>query len=543
MKVIRRELGEDGEDEDDIFLDYKKCIRKARMPKDVREKALEELDRLGGMPELSPEAAVVRTYLDWLCDLPWSKRSKDNLDIERARRILDEDHYGLEKPKERILEHLSVLKLVDRMKGPILCFVGPPGVGKTSLGRSIARAMGRRFVRVSLGGVRDEAEIRGHRRTYIGALPGRIIQNMKKAGVKNPVFLLDELDKMSADFRGDPAAALLEALDAEQNAAFLDHYLDVEFDLSEVLFLTTANYEEDIPEPLRDRMEIIRLPGYLRTEKLHIAQKFLVAKQLKANGLRAHQLSLSKEALLRIIDEYTREAGVREIERHIARICRKTARKVAEGKGKSALLIMPAQLRGLLGVSPYPERPHRLDHLVGRATGLAWTPAGGDILAIDVTLMRGRSELILTGQLGDVMKESARAALSYLRDKADSLGLNRDFFKGREIHLHIPEGAVPKDGPSAGITIAAALYSAVSGKPLPQDIAMTGEITLRGEVLGIGGLPEKLIAAKRFRLKKVLIPRANLAQLSEISPEVRRGLKVLPVDNLDQVWNILNAQE
>ncbi|RJP74186.1 MAG: endopeptidase La [Candidatus Zixiibacteriota bacterium] len=541
MKVIRRELGEEEDEEDDPFVEYREKIRKARMPKDVREKAYEELERLGGMAELSPEATVVRTYLDWMCALPWAKRSKETLDIERARQILDEDHYGLEKPKERILEHLSVLKLVERMKGPILCFVGPPGVGKTSLGHSIARAMGRKFVRVSLGGVRDEAEIRGHRRTYIGALPGRIIQCMRKAGSRNPVFLLDEVDKMNADFRGDPAAALLEALDPEQNTTFLDHYLDVDYDLSEVMFITTANHEENIPAPLLDRMEVIRLPGYLRTEKLHIAQKFLLPKQLKNNGLLGDQLILSREALLRIIDEYTRESGVRELERHIARICRKVARMAVEGKTKAPVHVSATGLKGLLGVPPYPDRHLRREKTVGRATGLAWTSAGGDILSIDVTLMRGRGELVLTGQLGDVMKESARAALSYLRDRAEHLGLDNDFFRGREIHLHIPEGAVPKDGPSAGITIAAALYSAVSGKPLPQDIAMTGEITLRGEVLAIGGLPEKLIAAKRHKVKKVLIPRENLPQLSEISPEVRRGLKVMPVDNLDQVWAILNV--
>ncbi len=542
MKVIRRELGEEVEEEDDLYLEYRDKISKARMPREAKLKAIEELDRLSGMAELSPEATVVRTYLDWLCALPWSKRTKDTLDINRAAKILDQDHYGLEKPKERILEHLSVLKLVERMKGPIICFVGPPGVGKTSLGHSIARAMGRKFVRVSLGGVRDEAEIRGHRRTYIGALPGRIIQSMKKVGVKNPVFLLDEVDKMNADFRGDPAAALLEALDPEQNAAFLDHYLDVEFDLSEVLFLTTANHEEGIPAPLLDRMEIIRLPGYIRTEKLAIAQKFLLPKQMRANGLKHDQLTLSREAILKIIDEYTREAGVRELERHIAKICRKVARKFVESASHSKVTVNAAGLRSYLGVSPYPARRKKAGKQVGRATGLAWTPAGGDILSVDVTLMKGRGELILTGQLGDVMKESARAALSYLRDKAADLGLDQDFFKGREIHLHIPEGAVPKDGPSAGITIAAALYSAVSGKPLPQDIAMTGEITLRGEVLAIGGLPEKLIAAKRFKMKKVLIPRENLPQLSEIMPEVRRGLKVLPVDNLDQVWEIFNAE-
>jgi ATP-dependent Lon protease len=541
IKVIRRELGEEEEDEDEVFVEYREKIRKARMPKEVREKAYEELDRLGGMAELSPEATVVRTYLDWLTSLPWTKRTKDALDIERGRHILDEDHYGLEKPKERILEHLSVLKLVERMRGPILCFVGPPGVGKTSLGHSIARAMGRKFVRVSLGGVRDEAEIRGHRRTYIGALPGRIIQCMKKAGTRNPVFLLDEVDKMNSDFRGDPAAALLEALDPEQNATFLDHYMDVEFDLSEVMFLTTANYEEDIPAPLLDRMEIIRLPGYLRNEKLHIAQKFLIPKQIKANGLKTGQLEVSKEALYRMIDEYTREAGVRELERHIARICRKVARKIVEKHSKTPVAVSLSALKELLGVAPYPDRRLKLAKQVGRATGLAWTSAGGDVLTVDVTLMRGHGELVLTGQLGDVMKESARAALTYLRERAEHLGLDRDFFRGREIHLHIPEGAVPKDGPSAGITIAAALYSAVSGKALPQDIAMTGEITLRGEVLAIGGLPEKLIAAKRAKVKKVLIPRENLPQLSEISREVRRGLKVLPVDSLDQVLDILNG--
>jgi ATP-dependent Lon protease len=541
MKVIRRELGEDEEEEEEIFIEYREKIRKARMPKEIREKAYEELDRLAGMAELSPEATVVRTYLDWMTGLPWAKRTKDSLDIELARKILEEDHYGLKKPKERILEHLSVLKLVERMRGPILCFVGPPGVGKTSLGHSIARAMGRKFVRVSLGGIRDEAEIRGHRRTYIGALPGRIIQCMKKAGSRNPVFLLDEVDKMNSDFRGDPASALLEALDPEQNTSFLDHYLDVDFDLSEVLFLTTANYEDDIPAPLLDRMEIIRLPGYLRHEKLHIAENFLLPKQMKAHGLKHGQLAVSREALYRIIDEYTREAGVREIERHIARLCRKVARRIVEEHYKKPSRIALTDLKGLLGVPSYPDRTLKNEGHVGRATGLAWTSAGGDVLMVDVTLMRGHGEMMLTGQLGDVMKESAKAALTYLRENAESLGLDRDFYRGREIHLHIPEGAVPKDGPSAGITIAAALYSAVSGRPLPQDVAMTGEITLRGEVLAIGGLPEKLIAAKRAKVKIVLIPRENLPQLSEISPEVRRGLKVMPVDSLKQALAILNG--
>lgn len=542
MKLIRRELGEDAEeDDDDLILDYRERIRKAKMPKAVQSKALEELDRLSGMADLSPEATVVRTYLDWLCDLPWSKKSKDNIDIEDAHRILEEDHYGLLKPKERILEHLSVLELVDKMKGPILCFVGPPGVGKTSLGKSIARAMNRKFVRVSLGGVRDESEIRGHRRTYIGALPGRIIQSLKRAGKRNPVFLLDEIDKMSSDLRGDPASALLEALDPEQNSAFLDHYLDVDFDLSEVLFITTANHDDGIPPALWDRMEIIRLPGYMRNEKLHIARKFLFPKQSVANGLKEGQLEVTREAFLRIIDVYTREAGVRELERQIARICRKIARKVVEKKVKPPVRLKVSNLKSYLGVPPYHERKLQFDRKVGRATGLAWTAAGGDILSVDITLLRGKGGLVLTGQLGDVMKESARAALSYLTDHANNLGLGDDVFRGRDVHLHIPEGAVPKDGPSAGITIAAALYSAATGKAMPQDLAMTGEITLRGEVLAIGGLAEKLIAAKRYKIKTVLIPRENLPQLADLAPEVRRGIIVTPVDNLEQVWDIINS--
>jgi len=542
MKLIRRELGEESEEEDDdIILDYRERIRKARMPKTVQNKALEELDRLSGMADLSPEATVVRTYLDWLCDLPWNKRTKDNIDLENANQILEEDHYGLAKPKERILEHLSVLQLVEKMKGPILCFVGPPGVGKTSLGRSIARAMNRKFVRVSLGGVRDEAEIRGHRRTYIGALPGRVIQSLKKAGKKNPVFLLDEIDKMSSDFRGDPASALLEALDPEQNNSFLDHYLDVDFDLSEILFITTANHDDGIPPALWDRMEIIRLPGYMRNEKFQIAKKFLFPKQVAANGLKENEIEITREAFFRIIDFYTREAGVRELERQISRICRKVARKIVEKKTKPPIRLKASNLKSYLGVPPYHERKLQLDRKIGRATGLAWTAAGGDILSVDIALLRGKGGLVLTGQLGDVMKESARAALSYLTDHATILGIGDDAFRGRDVHLHIPEGAVPKDGPSAGITIAAALYSAVTGKAMPQDLAMTGEITLRGEVLAIGGLAEKLIAAKRYKIKNVLIPKENLPQLAELAPELRRGIKVTPIDNLDQVWEIINS--
>ncbi len=542
MRLIRRELGDEADEEDDdIILEYRDRIHKARMSKEAREKAYEELDRLAGMSDLSPEASVVRTYLDWLCDLPWSKYTRDNLNIESARIILDEDHYGLQKPKERILEHLSVLKLVKSIKGSILCFVGPPGVGKTSLGKSIARAMNRKFIRVSLGGVRDEAEIRGHRRTYIGSLPGRIIQSLKKAGKKNPVFILDEIDKLSSDFRGDPSSALLEALDPEQNSAFLDHYLDIDFDLSDILFITTANHEDGIPHALLDRMEIIRLPGYMRNEKLHIARKFLLPKQLKANGLKEDQLTFTREAFLRIIDVYTREAGVRELERQISKICRKVARKVVEEKAKLPIHLKTSALRSYLGVAIFPERKLKHDKKVGRATGLAWTAAGGDVLSVDITLLQGKGGLVLTGMLGDVMKESARAALSYLQDRAKNLGFDDDTFRGRDVHLHIPEGAVPKDGPSAGITIAAALYSAASGKPLPQDLAMTGEITLRGEVLGIGGLNEKLIAARRFKIRRVLIPKENIPQLSEVASDVKRGLEVTPVENLDQVWDILNS--
>jgi ATP-dependent Lon protease len=542
IKLIRRELGEDTEDEsDDVILEYRDRITKARMPKEVREKAFEELDRLAGMADLSPEAAVVRTYLDWLCDLPWSKRTKDNLDIESAREILEEDHYGLEKPKERVLEHLSVLKLLKSIKGSILCFVGPPGVGKTSLGRSIARAMSRKFVRVSLGGVRDEAEIRGHRRTYIGSLPGRIIQSLKKVKTKNPVFVLDEIDKLSSDFRGDPASALLEALDPEQNNTFLDHYLDVDFDLSEILFITTANHDDGIPPALLDRMEIIRLPGYMRNEKLQIARIFLFPKQLEANGLQSDQITITREAILRIVDVYTREAGVRELERQISKICRKIARKTVEERIGFPIRIKVSHLRGYLGVPPFPDRQLQKDRKIGRATGLAWTSAGGDVLSVDITLLKGKGGMVLTGRLGDVMKESARAAFSYLQDRAAALGLEEDVFLGKDIHLHIPEGAVPKDGPSAGITIAAALYSAASGKPLPQDIAMTGEITLRGEVLGIGGLAEKLIAARRFKIRKVLIPKENIPQLAEVAPDVKRGLDVTPVESLDQVWDIINS--
>ncbi len=542
MRLIRKELGEDIDEEDeDIITEYRDSIKKARMPKDVQGKAYEELDRLAGMADLSPEAAVVRTYLDWLCDLPWSKRTKDNLDIEAAGLILDEDHYGLQKPKDRILEHLSVLKLVKSIKGSILCFVGPPGVGKTSLGRSIARAMNRKFIRVSLGGVRDEAEIRGHRRTYIGSLPGRIIQSLKKAGSRNPVFVLDEVDKMSSDFRGDPAAALLEALDPEQNSTFLDHYLDVDFNLSEILFITTANHDDGIPHALLDRMEIIHLPGYMRNEKLQIARKFLLPKQLKANGLEQNQVTMTREAMLRIIDQYTREAGVREIERQISKICRKVARGFVEKKLELPIQLKTSSLKQYLGVPLYPERKLNREKQIGRATGLAWTAAGGDILSVDVTLLQGKGGLVLTGRLGEVMKESARAALSYLQHRAGSLGLGEETFRGRDVHLHIPEGAVPKDGPSAGITIAAALYSAASGKPLPQDLAMTGEITLHGEILGIGGLNEKLIAARRFKIKRVLIPKENLPQLSEVPADVRRGLEITPVDNLDQVWDILNS--
>jgi len=542
LKIIEKELGVGGE-EDVELEEYDERLKKSKMSEEAREKAYRELNRLARMAQLSPEATVSRTYIEWLLDLPWGKYTKDQEDLERAQKILDEDHFGLVKVKERIVEHLAVLKLVKEMKGPILCLVGPPGVGKTSLARSIARTLKRRFVRVSLGGVRDEAEIRGHRRTYIGSLPGKIIQSIKKAGSMNPVFLLDEIDKMNSDFRGDPASALLEVLDPEQNRTFADHYLEVDFDLSRVMFITTANTTGGIPPPLLDRMELIRLPGYTEDEKRKIARGFLIPRQLKAHGLIKKKVRFEDEAVDTIIQRYTREAGVRNLEREIATLCRKTARRLIAGGEESAPRITPQLVRALLG----PERHHDLQihdkTEVGVATGLAWTDAGGEILPTETTTMPGKGNLQLTGKLGEVMKESGQAALSYLRSRSGQYGLAPDFHKELDIHVHIPEGAIPKDGPSAGVTLVTSMYSALTGRPVRQDVAMTGEITLRGKVLKIGGLKEKVIAAHRNHLRTVLIPADNEPELEEIAPEILRELDIRPVRTVDEVLALALADE
>jgi ATP-dependent Lon protease len=510
------------------------------MPSEAEFKAYEELTKLRKTPSMSPESTVIRNYLEWMTEVPWSKRSKDNLKINHVQRILDEDHFGLEKPKERIIEHIAVLNLVKQMKGQILCFVGPPGVGKTSLGKSIARALGRNFVRISLGGIRDEAEIRGHRKTYIGSMPGKILQSMKKAGTINPVMLLDEIDKMSMDFRGDPSSAMLEVLDPEQNSTFNDHYLEVDYDLSQVMFITTANVRYNIPLPLQDRMEIIDLSGYLEHDKLEIAKRHLIPKQLEAHGLTNKNVTITDKAIMKIITEYTREAGVRNLERELASVCRKMARDIVvkeSSNGKeirnNKYLIDENKVEEYLKIPRYRYQRHSKENIVGSVTGLAWTSVGGEILSVDVTIMSGSEKLTLTGQLGNVMKESAQAALSYIRSRAKELNLDVNFFKGKEVHIHLPEGAIPKDGPSAGITMAMALYSAISGRPASNNIAMTGEITLRGNVLPIGGLNEKLIAAKRYGIETVLIPRDNEIDLKEIASKVTDGLKIIPIDKIE----------
>jgi ATP-dependent Lon protease len=535
LEAIKKELGEE---EGPEIEELRRKIKRAKMPKDVEKEALRELERLAQMHPSSAEYTVSRTYLDWLIALPWSKATKDMLDIARARQILDEDHYNLEKVKERVLEYLAVLKLKKDMKGPILCLVGPPGVGKTSLGRSIARALGRKFVRISLGGVRDEAEIRGHRRTYVGALPGRIIQGLRRAGSKNPVFMLDEIDKMSSDFRGDPAAALLEVLDPEQNSNFTDHYLDVPFDLSRVLFITTANVLYTIPAPLLDRMEVLELPGYSEDEKVQIAQKYLIPKQIKAHGLRAHQVEFSDEALRQIIRDYTHEAGVRNLEREIGAICRKIAVAVAEKKDRTKRFIQPQDLTKLLGPPRYfSEVAERLTKS-GVAIGLVVTQAGGDIVFIEATKMKGKGELKLTGQLGEVMRESAQAALSYIRANAEQLGIDPDFFSNHDIHIHVPEGAIPKDGPSAGVTIVTALASLLTDTPVQPDLAMTGEITLRGKVLPVGGIRQKVLAAHRAGIKTVILPKRNEKDLEELPQNVREALRFEFVEEISQVLEI-----
>jgi len=534
LKAIRKELGYQNEFASEID-ELEREIKKARMPKEVQDKAVRELDRLSKMSFMSPEATVLRNYLDWLVGLPWKKRSNDNLDLALVQKCLDEDHHGLKKIKERILEYMAIIKLSKSLKGPILCFAGPPGVGKTSLGKSIARALGRKFVRMSLGGVKDESEIRGHRRTYIGSMPGRIIQAMKKAGTINPVILLDEVDKIGADWRGDPSSALLEVLDPEQNNAFNDHYLEVDYDLSQVLFITTANYLGNIPAPLRDRMEIIQLPGYLENEKVQIARDFLVKKQLAATGLKEGDVVLSEKTLGDIVTQYTREAGVRNLEREIATICRKVARKVAGGEGGVPATITPAQLTKYLGAPKFVDQPLELERRIGLANGLAWTEFGGDVMTIEVSILTGKGKVNLTGKLGEVMRESALAALSYTRRISGFLGLEKNFYQNIDIHIHVPEGAVPKDGPSAGITMAVALISALTGIPTLPHVAMTGEITLRGSVMPIGGLTEKSVAARRHGVKTLIVPAGNRKDLDEIPKEVRQGLEIILVEHMDEV--------
>ncbi len=533
MKAIRTELGESDERSEDVE-DLKKRIKKAKMPKDVEKEANKQLERLDMMHPDAIESTMVRTYIEWLVELPWSVSTNDNIDIKQARGILDEDHYNLDKVKERILEFLSVLKLKSEMKGPILCFVGPPGVGKTSLGKSIARAIGKKFVRISLGGMKDEAEIRGHRRTYVGSMPGRIIQSIKQAGTNNPVFMMDEIDKIGNDFRGDPASALLEVLDPEQNNAFSDHYLNVPFDLSKVMFITTANRIDTIPSALKDRMEVINIAGYTEKEKLQIAKKYLVPKQLQENGLNEKRLEIADHAMQKIIQEYTREAGLRNLEREIAAISRKVARRVAEGNRKMVMITVK-NLHNYLGPSRYlPESQIEKD-LVGVATGLAWTEFGGDTLYVEASCRKGKKDLLLTGNMGDVMKESVQAALTYIKSRADKLGIKQEIFNDLEMHVHVPQGAIPKDGPSAGITMAVAMISAITKRPVNRNVAMTGEITLTGRVLAIGGLKEKTLAALRNRMDEVIIPQENVHELVEIPAYVKKKITFLPVKNMNEV--------
>ncbi|MBU2550009.1 MAG: endopeptidase La, partial [Proteobacteria bacterium] len=536
MRAIQKEMGEKDDFKNEIQ-ELEEKLKHKRLSREATAKVKHEVKKLKMMSPMSAEATVVRNYIDWIMSLPWYEKTRDTLNVEDAEKILDEDHYGLEKPKERILEYLAVQSLVRKIRGPILCLVGPPGVGKTSLARSVARAMGRNFIRLSLGGVRDEAEIRGHRRTYIGALPGKIIQSLRKVKSNNPVFCLDEVDKMSTDFRGDPSAALLEVLDPEQNHAFNDHYLDLDYDLSEVMFITTANTLYSIPLPLQDRMEIIRLPGYTEDEKLNIAKQFLIKKQLRFNGLKDEQLQISDNAILQVIRRFTKEAGVRNLEREIASICRKAARTIVKDPERKPIQVNSNSVPTFLGVAKYRYGVAEEADEIGLATGLAWTEVGGEMLLTEVLILPGRGQLILTGKLGDVMQESAQAALSYARSRADMLGLEPNFYRKIDIHVHVPEGAIPKDGPSAGITLTTAIISALIKKPVRRDLAMTGEITLRGRVLPIGGLKEKIMAAHRGNIKTVLIPKDNEKDIKEIPQRILKAIELITVDHMDEVLN------
>lgn len=540
MRAIHKELGELDEKTQEIN-EYRRKIKQARMSKDAESEAQRQLKRLEQMHPESAESSIVRIYLDWLVELPWKKITRDDIDIKNAKKILDADHYGLDKVKDRILEYLSVRRLNPKMKGPILCFVGPPGVGKTSLGQSIARAMKRKFVRVSLGGIHDEAEIRGHRRTYVGAMPGRILQGLKQCGTNNPVFMMDEIDKLSSDFRGDPSSALLEALDPEQNSAFSDHYLNLPFDLSNVMFILTANLTDTIPSALLDRMEVIALSGYTEEEKLAIAEKHLFHRQIKENGLKFKDVSISPGAMLQIIREYTSEAGLRNLEREIGAICRKMARKIAEGE-KGPFAVTRNNLSVYLGIPKFIPEMDQEESQVGLATGLAWTQAGGEVLYVEASFIGGKGELIITGQLGEVMQESARAALSYARANLDSFGIEENFFENLDVHIHVPAGAIPKDGPSAGIVMATALISVLTNTPVCKDVAMTGEITLRGRVLPIGGLKEKALGALRAGIHKVIIPDKNKKDLAEIPKNVKRKIQFIPVKNMNEVLPIAMAK-
>ncbi|MBI5400056.1 endopeptidase La [Candidatus Saganbacteria bacterium] len=538
LRAIQSELGEEEDNDNPELGEYRKKIKGAKLPDEVRAKAEKELDRLTQMPPMGSEASVIRTYLDWLVEMPWQKKTKSHLDIAAVEKILNEDHYGLDKVKERILEYFAVLKLTGKMGGTILCLVGPPGVGKTSIARSIARAMGRKFTRVALGGVRDEAEIRGHRRTYVGSLPGRIMQSIHKAASANPVFLLDEIDKLGADFRGDPASALLEVLDPEMNKEFSDHYLEVPFDLSDVLFITTANTRDPIPRPLLDRMEVIQMSGYSEEEKMGILKGYLLPRELEKHGLKKNQVEFQEPALLQIIQEYTKEAGVRNLEREIAAVLRKIATQVVKEAAAKKTIVNQAALANYLGAPKYRFGLAETKNQIGLAMGLAWTEVGGDTIPVEVTVMPGRGNLTLTGQMGEVMQESVKAAMSFVRSRAASLNLDENFYRKADIHVHVPEGAVPKDGPSAGITMATALTSALTKQPVKSDVAMTGEITLRGKVLPIGGLKEKLLAARRAGIKQVIIPQENKKDLEEIKKELLAGIKISFVEEADEVLKL-----